>query len=67
MNVTPHKQTISDFARRILATNMTLEYEFYGFVKRRLKMQVKNLREQKYPINVCGGKPIGGTLKGHAL
>ena len=46
-NVTPHKKTISDKARRILATNMTLEYEFYGFVKHRLKMQLESLRNQK--------------------
>ena len=66
-NVTPHKQTISNFARRILATNMTLEYEFYGFVKHRLKMQVEHLREQKYPINLCGGKSIGGILNAYTL
>ena len=60
-NVTPHKQTISDLARSILATNMTLDYDFYGFVKHRLKMQVESLRKQKYPMNLCGGKPIGGT------
>ena len=64
-NVTPHKQTISDLARSILATNMTLDYEFHSFVKHRLKMQVETLRKQKYPMNLCGGKPIGGTLNGH--
>ena len=55
---TPHKQTISDLARSILATNMTFEYEFYDFVKHRLKVQVKSLGAQKYPRNLCGGKPI---------
>ena len=58
-HVTPHKQTISDLARSILATNMTLDYEFYDFVKHRFKMQVESLRKQKYPKNLCGGKPIG--------
>ena len=61
-NVTPHKDTISDLARSILATNMTLDYEFYGFVKHRLKMQVESLRKQKHPMSLCGGKPIGGRL-----
>ena len=46
-HVTPHKQTISDLAKSILATNMTLDYEFYDFVKHRLKMQVEKLRNQK--------------------
>ena len=59
-NETPHKQTISDLARTILATNMSLEYEFYGFVKHRLELQVKSLRTQIYPRNLCSGKPIGG-------
>ena len=59
-NVTPHKHTLSDLARSILATNMTLDYEFYDFVKHRFKMQVESLRKQKYPKNLCGGKPIGG-------
>ena len=56
---------ISDLARSILATNMTLEYEFYDFVKHRLKLQVKSLEEQEYPKNLCGGRPIGGSLKSH--
>ena len=49
---TPHKQTISDLARSILATNMTFEYEFYDFVKHRLKVQVKSLGAQKYTRNL---------------
>ena len=60
MNDTPRQQTISDLARSILATNMTLEYEFYDFVKHRLELQVKTLRTQEYPANLCSGKPIGG-------
>ena len=64
-NETPHKQSISDLARNILANNMTLEYEFYEFVKHRLKLQVKSLRKQRFPRNWCSGKPIGGTLRRH--
>ena len=64
-NKTPHKQMISDLARSVLATNMALEYEFYAFVKNRLKMQVKSLGAQEYPRNLCGGKPMGGTLNSH--
>ena len=60
-NETPHKQNISDLARSILATNMTLEYEFYKFVKHRLKMQVKKLRKQRFPMNWCSGKSKGGA------
>ena len=60
---TPRKQTISDLARTILATNMSLEYEFYDFVKQRLELQVQSVRTQNYPMNLCGGKPIGGILK----
>ena len=42
-NETPHKHKISDFARNVLFNNLTLEYEFYDFIKRRLMLQVQHL------------------------
>ena len=52
-NETPHKQNISNIARRILTKNMTLEYEFYEFIQQRLKLQVRHLRKQMFPRNWC--------------
>ena len=52
-NETPHKQNISQLARSILTKNMTLEYEFYEFIKQRLKLQVTHLRKQMFPRNWC--------------
>ena len=52
-NETPHKQNISVLARRILTKNMTLEYEFYEFIKQRLKLQVGHLRKQVFLRNWC--------------
>ena len=46
-NETPNKKELSHEARAILAANMTLEYEFYLFVKERL-------RQQKRSIGVVG-------------
>ena len=48
-NETPHKQQISDEAREILKKNMTLEYDFYEFIKQRLKAQTKYLKRKTYP------------------
>ena len=42
-NQTPHKQKISELARNVLFNNLTLEYEFYDFVKRRLMLQAQHL------------------------
>ena len=52
-NETPHKQQISDEAREILKKNMTLEYDFYEFIKQRLKAQTKYLKRKTYPRNWC--------------
>ena len=52
-NETPHKQQISSLARETLKQNMTLEYEFYEFIKQRLKAQVKYLRKKMFPRNWC--------------
>ena len=52
-NETPHKQQISDQARNILMKNMTLEYEFYEFIKQRLKAQIKYLKRKAFPRNWC--------------
>ena len=57
-NKTPHKQKISSEAREILAKNMTLEYEFYEFVKQRLKLQVEFLKRKLFPINGCFNRRI---------
>ena len=43
-NDTPRKQNLSELARSILLTNMTLEYEFFEFVKLRLNLQARRLR-----------------------
>ena len=52
-NETPHKQQISSLAKEILRKNMTLEYEFYEFIKQRLKSQVKYLKRKMFPRNWC--------------
>ena len=52
-NETPHKQQISDQARDILRKNMTLEYEFYEFIKHRLKAQIRYLKRKTFPRNWC--------------
>ena len=52
-NETPHKQQISDQARDILRKNMTLEYEFYEFVKLRLQAQSDFLKQKMFPRNWC--------------
>ena len=52
-NETPHKQQISEQARDILRKNMTLEYEFYEFIKQRLKAQVEYLKRKAFPTNWC--------------
>lgn len=55
-NETPHKQEISELAKRILTKNLTLEYEFYDFIKQRLKLQVKYLKGNAFPWNWCFDK-----------
>jgi len=55
-NKTPHKQQISKQARMILTKNMTLEYEFFGFIKQRLKLQVSHLRKKMFPRTWCKGR-----------
>ena len=57
-NETPHKQQISSLARRILTKNMTLEYEFYEFIKQRLKLQVNYLKKKMFPRNWCPDKTL---------
>ena len=52
-NETPHKQQVSEQARDILKKNMTLEYEFYEFVKLRLKVQSDFLKQKMFPRNWC--------------
>ena len=52
-NETPHKQQISDRARDILRKNMTLEYEFYDFIKLRLKAQTRYLKQKMFSRNWC--------------
>ena len=52
-NETPHKQQISEQARAILKKNMTLEYEFYDFIKLRLKAQTRYLKQKMFPRNWC--------------
>lgn len=42
-NETPNKKELSAEARAILAANMTLEYEFYHFVKERLRQQKRSI------------------------
>ena len=51
--VTKNKQQISRSAREILKHNMTLEYEFYEFVKQRLNIQIEYLRKKLYPKCLC--------------
>ena len=57
-NQTPHKQEISKLARKILTKNMTLEYEFFGFIKQRLKLQVKHLRTKMFPRTWCKSRTV---------
>ena len=52
-NETPHKQQVSEQARDILKKNMTLEYEFYEFVKLRLKVQSDFLKQKMFPRSWC--------------
>ena len=52
-NETPHKQQISEQARAILKKNMTLEYEFYEFIKHRLKAQTRYLKQKMFSRNWC--------------
>ena len=52
-NETPHKQQISEQARAILKKNMTLEYEFYDFIKLRLKAQTRYLKQKMFSRNWC--------------
>ena len=52
-NETPHKQQVSEQARDILKKNMTLEYEFYEFVKLRLQAQSDFLKQKMFPRNWC--------------
>ena len=42
-NETPNKKELTPEARAILAANMTLEYEFYQFVKERLRLQKRSI------------------------
>ena len=44
-NETPNKKELTPEARAILAANMTLEYEFYQFVKKRLRLQKRSCNE----------------------
>ena len=57
-NETPHKQQISERARDILRKNMTLEYEFYEFIKQRLKAQVEYLKGKTFPTDWCLDRSI---------
>ena len=50
---TKNKQKISRRAKEILKHNMTLEYEFYEFVKQRLNIQAEYLRKKFYPKSWC--------------
>ena len=52
-NETPNKQQISEQAREILRKNMTLEYEFFEFIKLRLKAQARYLKQKTFPQNWC--------------
>ena len=52
-NETPNKQEISKEARQILTKNMTLEYEFFEFIKERLKLQVTYLRKTMFLSTWC--------------
>ena len=45
-NETPNKKKLSEQARRILAANMTMEYDFFQFVKQRLHLQKVQLKKQ---------------------
>ena len=42
-NETPNKKELTPEARAILVANMTLEYEFYQFVKERLRLQKRSI------------------------
>ena len=42
-NQTPNKKELSPKAREVLRANMTLEYEFYQFVKQRLRKQKRSI------------------------
>ena len=42
-NETPNKKELTPEARAILTANMTLEYEFYQFVKERLRLQKRSI------------------------
>ena len=44
--VTSNKQRLSRRAGEILRNNMTLDYEFYEFVKQRLNIQIGHLRKK---------------------
>ena len=57
-NKTPNKQEISKQARQILTKNMTLEYEFFRFIKDRLKIQVGYLRKKMFPRTWCKDRTI---------
>ena len=46
MKVTSNKQRLSRRANEILRNNMTLDYEFYEFVKQRLNIQIEHLRKK---------------------
>ena len=52
-NETPNKKELSKLARSILVANMTLDYEFYEFVKQRLQLQKERLVKQSFPLHWC--------------
>lgn len=66
-NQTPHKQQISKQARQILTKNMTLEYEFFGFIKQRLKFQVKHLRKKMFPRTWCKSRTSNIVYDGYSM
>ena len=52
-NKTPNKKELSELARSILTANMTLEYEFFEFVKQRLQLQKGRLINLSFPLHWC--------------
>ena len=64
-NETPNKKELTPEARAILAANMTLEYEFYQFVKKRLRLQKRSIGLMgKFMRNFIPSQTFIWTLRG---
>ena len=57
-NETPNKKKLSELARSILTANMTMEYDFFEFVKQRLNLQKLLLKKQKFPGSWCNDNRV---------